>query len=126
MVEEQGLQDARQLPDPEDPEEGRWEEPIPPDMVRVGFALAFYAAAVTAVVLIAVTQGLLELQVAFPIGLVVAVVVNVGVVAGVIPAMQVWRRTPVLRWLVWGSWAGAFVGWAVVVVLAILNARWPS
>ena len=119
MVEEQELPDEQQLPAPE---EGLGETPIAPDMVRVGFALSLYAAAVTAVVVIAVTQGLLELQVAFPIGLVVALVVNIGVVAGVIPAMQVWRRTPVLRWLVWGSWAGAFVGWAVVIVLAILNA----
>jgi hypothetical protein len=36
--------------------------------------------------------------------------------------MQVWRRAPVLRWLVWGSWAGAFVGWVLVVVMAALNA----
>ena len=116
MVEEQELQE--QEPQAQDEFE---DEPIAPDTVRVGFALALYSAAVTAVVVLAVTRGLLELQVMFPLGMVLALVVNVGVVAGVMPAMQVWRRTPVLRWLVWGSWAGAFVGWTLVIVLEILD-----
>ncbi|ADG99278.1 hypothetical protein Srot_2847 [Segniliparus rotundus DSM 44985] len=97
-------------------------ELIEPDVVPVGFALAIYSAAVTAVVVVAVTRGLLALQLAFPIGIALALVVNIGVTAGVMPAMQVWRRVPVLRWLVWGSWAGAFVGWALVIVLAALDA----
>ncbi|WP_007472006.1 DUF2537 domain-containing protein [Segniliparus rugosus] len=116
MVEEQELQEQ----EPQAQEEFE-DEPIAPDMIRVGFALALYSAAVTAVVVLAVTRGLLDLQVMFPLGIVLALVVNVGVVAGVMPAMQVWRRTPVLRWLVWGSWAGAFVGWTLVIVLEILD-----
>jgi hypothetical protein len=92
------------------------EPPITREIITTGFPLAFYASVVTAIFVLAVTTGLLQLPLALPLRVGLALVVNVGAAAGLIPAMQVWRRMPVVRWLVWGSWAGALAGWIGVLL----------
>ncbi|MGW0173011.1 DUF2537 domain-containing protein [Rhodococcus sp. NPDC003322] len=44
-----------------------------------------------------------------------ALVVNVVVVAGVAPTVWQWRQVPVWRWVVYGAVAGVVAGWLALV-----------
>lgn len=50
------------------------------------------------------------------INLVLAVVLELVVVAGVAPSVWRLRRTPVWRWLVYGAAAGVVAGWTALLV----------
>lgn len=76
-----------------------------PALVVAGFAATLFAVAVIAcgAAMIAVHPLL-------------AVVVNVVVVAGVAPTVWQWREVPVWRWVVYGATAGVVLGWLALLV----------
>lgn len=72
--------------------------------------MAAFAAAVVAVAIMAFGSQLGR------INPVLAVVLELVVVAGVAPSVWRLRRTPVWRWLVYGAVAGVLAGWSVLLV----------
>ncbi len=48
-----------------------------------------------------------------------AIVVNVVVAGGAVPAVRRWRDATTVRWIVWGGVPGAILGWAALAVLAL-------
>ncbi|MFC0450950.1 DUF2537 domain-containing protein [Rhodococcus jostii] len=75
-----------------------------------GLLVAGFAAAVVAVAVIAFGSQLAR------INAVLAVFLELVVVAGVAPSAWRLRRTPVWRWLVYGAAAGVLAGWIALLV----------
>lgn len=45
--------------------------------------------------------------------------VNVVAAAGIVPVLRRHRRTPAIRWGLWGVWPGIILGWAALAVAAL-------
>lgn len=72
--------------------------------------VACFAAALSAVAVIACGAAMIAVH---PL---LALVVNVVVVAGVAPTVWQWRAVPVWRWVVYGAAAGVVVGWLALLL----------
>lgn len=46
-------------------------------------------------------------------------IVNIAAAAGIAPVLRRHRRTPTLRWGLWGVWPGIILGWAALAVAAL-------
>ncbi|TQC46435.1 DUF2537 domain-containing protein [Rhodococcus sp. WS4] len=87
--------------------------PYPPPAATpwfTGLLVAGFAAAVVTVAVIAFGSQLAR------INAVLAVFLELVVVAGVAPSAWRLRRTPVWRWLVYGAAAGVLAGWIALLV----------
>lgn len=46
-------------------------------------------------------------------------IVNIAAATGIAPVLRRHRRTPTLRWWLWGVWPGIILGWAALAVAAL-------
>lgn len=80
--------------------------PVAPTPWATGLTVSAIVAALVAVILVAVTQGLGD------VSAVLAVFVNLGVAAGFAPSIWLGRRVPVWRWVAYGMALGIVLSWA--------------
>lgn len=71
--------------------------------------VALFAATLVAVATIVCGAAMITVQ---PV---LAVVVNVVVIAGVAPTLWGWRDVPVWRWVVYGAVVGVLLGWIALI-----------
>jgi hypothetical protein len=79
-----------------------------------GLTVSGFVAAVTAVAIVVLSLGLIRVHPLLAVGL------NVVAVGGLAPTLWGWRRTPVLRWFVFGAGVGVIGAWLTLLVLASL------
>jgi hypothetical protein len=78
-----------------------------------GLTVAGFVAAVTAVAVLVLSMGLIRVHPLLAVGL------NVVAAGGLAPTLWGWRRTPVLRWLVFGGGVGVAGAWLALVAMAL-------
>ncbi|BBY41047.1 hypothetical protein MMAN_51810 [Mycobacterium mantenii] len=77
-----------------------------------GLTVTAFVAAVTGAAIVVLSLGLVRVNALLAIGL------NVVAAGGLAPTLWGWRRTPVLRWFVFGAAVGAAGAWVVLLALA--------
>lgn len=87
-----------------------WRTGDEPTPWAYGLAVALFAALVVAIAVVVLSAGLAGNPV-------VAVLVNLVVAAGLVPAIWLSRELPVLRWIGVGAALGVLVGWVAAVGL---------
>jgi hypothetical protein len=80
-----------------------------------GLAVAGFVAAVTAVAVVVLSEGLIRVHPMLAVGL------NIIAAGGLAPTLWGWRHTPVLRWLVLGAGVGVTGGWLTLVTMALFR-----
>lgn len=80
-----------------------------------GLVVSGVLGTIVAVILVAVTLGLADVNV------VLGVVVNLAVAAGFAPSVWLGRAVPVWRWVAWGTGGGVLAAWAALL-LSLLGA----
>jgi hypothetical protein len=88
--------------------------PAPPTPWATGLAVSAIIAALATVALIVVTLGLAQVN-----GL-LAVFINLAVVAGFVPSIWLGRRVPVWRWVAFGAAGGIVLAW-IALLLSLLG-----
>jgi hypothetical protein len=78
-----------------------------------GLTVAGFVAATTAVAVVVLSLGLIRIHPLLAAGL------NVVAAGGLAPTLWGWRRTPVLRWLVFGAGVGVTAAWLALVAMAL-------
>jgi hypothetical protein len=79
----------------------------------MGWTVAGFLAAVTAVAVLVLSMGLIRVHPLLAVGL------NVIAAGGLAPTLWGWRRRPVLRWLVLGGGVGVAAAWLTLVAMAL-------
>ncbi len=80
----------------------------------MGLTVSGFVAAVTAAAVVVLSLGLVRVHPLLAVGL------NIVAVGGLAPTLWGWRRTPVLRWFVFGAGVGVIAAWLTLLVLASL------
>ncbi len=79
-----------------------------------GLTVSGFVAAVTAVAIVVLSLGLVRVHPLLAVGL------NIIAVGGLAPTLWGWRRTPVLRWFVFGAGVGVIAAWLTLLALTSL------
>ncbi|MGC2655125.1 MAG: DUF2537 domain-containing protein [Mycobacterium sp.] len=79
-----------------------------------GLTVSGFVAAVTAAAIVVLSLGLVRVHPLLAVGL------NIVAVGGLAPTLWGWRRTPVLRWFVFGAGIGVIGAWLTMLALASL------
>jgi hypothetical protein len=77
-----------------------------------GLTVSGFVAAVTGVAIVVLSLGLVRVHPLLAVGL------NIVAVGGLAPTLWGWRRTPVLRWFVFGAGIGVVGAWLTLLALA--------
>lgn len=85
-----------------------WRDGGEPTPWAPGLAVAAFATLVVGIAVVVLSDGLAE-------NTVVAVLVNLLVAAGLVPAIWLSRELPVLRWIGLGAAVGVLGGWVVAI-----------
>lgn len=80
-----------------------------------GLTVAGFVATVTAVSVVVLSLGLIEVHPLLAVGL------NIIAAGGLAPTLWGWRHTPVLRWFVLGAGVGVTAAWVILLVLTVFG-----
>jgi hypothetical protein len=80
-----------------------------------GLTVAGFVAAVTAMAVVVLSLGLNRVHPLLAVGL------NVVAAGGLAPTLWGWRRTPVLRWFVFGAGVGVAGAWLTLLARTALG-----
>lgn len=92
------------------PRRARKVPPARPTPWSTGLGVSAVIAAIVVVVLVLVTLGLAD------VNPVLAVVINLAVVAGMVPSIWIGRNVPVWRWVALGAAAGIVLSWIALLL----------